>query len=691
MQHFFFALSRLKLMMRKYLTSAIKTILKISPLFVFFISSLLLSAAHAATPLWTIEPSAGSNPTQTVAENGTVSVQYQVQNQSPKSKRLVMRDMPGISKTTPCVLAPRGQAGSSCTLNVTITGSALPQEGIHHGPVLCQANTDDSPNPNQCYQPSAANSLNITRSVATGAVISVSPASLSFVAGANGFFTITNSSSSSEPANNVVAAIPGSSGIVLQSSTCGASLAVGASCTITLTASAVEGPTIVGVRGSNTNSSQVTVSVTPVPVSNISVSPTVLVFTQGMNGTLTVFNDSTSTVPATNVDAVIPAGSAITVLSNHCNSSLAVGTSCTIILTSAMAEGPTSVEVSGSNTNPVPVAVTVTATPTALLTVSPSSLMFTAGGTGSVNVTNSSGSTVTAINVGSVIPLGSNLFQQSNTCLPNLGIGETCSLTFTSNTPEGPTDIEVKGDNTTIENVAVTVTNAPTATISVNPSTLAFDAGSSGAVTVSNTSLVNAAGITASIPTGSNITVLNNSCTGTLAPGDNCVITFTSSVSTPATSVTINGSNTDTQMTTITVSPTCVPITLTSTPGITVIGSGQIGNLGFLTDTDLTNFVTMGYLILGASPSITMSLPSSTSYTKIGFKMASDLLTILRPFTFTAYQGNLVVFTATITPSSIPTEYTYFINDSITRITLSGGGGVGIASSYHAYYFCAGQ
>lgn len=369
MPHFFFALSPFQLMTRNYLSPVIKSILKICPLFVFFISSLLLSTAHAATPLWTMVPTVGSNPTQTVAENGVTSVQYQVQNQSPKSKRLVMLTIPGISKTAPCVLAPRGQMGSSCTLNVNITGSALPREGIHHGPVLCQANADDTPNLNQCYQPSAANSLNITRGPATGAVISVSPSTLNFVAGANGSFTITNSSSSSEPAKNVVATIPSGSGIVVQSSTCGASLAIGASCTITLTASTVEGPTIVGVSGNNTNSNQVSVSVTPVPVANISASPTVLVFTQGMNGTLTVFNDSTSTVPATYIDAVIPSGSAITVLSNNCNSSLAVGTSCTIILTSATAEGPTSVDVSGNNTNSVPVAVTVTTTPTALLSV----------------------------------------------------------------------------------------------------------------------------------------------------------------------------------------------------------------------------------------------------------------------------------------------------------------------------------
>ncbi|MDR3503239.1 MAG: hypothetical protein P4L79_11735 [Legionella sp.] len=62
-------------------------------------------------------------------------MQYQVQNQSQKPKRLVMLTTPGISKIAPCVLAPRDKAGSSCILNLSITGSALPREGIHHGPI----------------------------------------------------------------------------------------------------------------------------------------------------------------------------------------------------------------------------------------------------------------------------------------------------------------------------------------------------------------------------------------------------------------------------------------------------------------------------------------------------------------------------------------------------------------------------
>lgn len=689
MQHFFFALNRLQLMTKNYLAQSIRMVLRSKPLFAFFISCLLLSTAQAATPLWTIVPITGSNPIQTVAENGTATVQYQVQNQSQKPKRLVMVATPGISKIAPCVLAPRGKAGSSCILNLSITGSALPRDGIHHGPVLCQANPNDTPNPNQCYQPSAANSLNITRGSATGAVINVSPSSLNFVSGANGTFTITNSTSSSESAKNISVAIPSGSSLVVQSSTCGASLAIGTSCTITLTAATTEGPTIVGVNGSNTNTSQVAVTVTPVPISNLSVSPTVIVFAQNTTGTLTVFNDSTSTVSAANVAAVIPSGSNITVQSNNCNSSLAVGTSCTIILTSAAAEGPTSVDISGSNTNTVAVAVTVTTFSTALLSVSPSSLMFTANGTGSVNVTNSTGSPVAANGVQSTIPVGSNITEQSNTCQPSLAIGATCSITYASLFTEGPTNIAIGGGNTNTENVAVTVTSAPTATISVSPSSLAFDAGSSGTLTVTNdiSSLVNATGITASIPVGSNITVVNNGCTGTLTPGANCLITFTSSVSAPATSVTISGSNTNTQTATITVSPTCVPITTVSTPGISLSSSGNVTNLPNLTDANLNNFVTISFNLLGTPSTIGMTFPS-TFYAKFGVKIGSAL-GVLVPFTFSAYQGATLVYSTTIIPGAA-TEYSFPLGATINRITLISASSV-FVGTYNVFYFCAGQ
>ncbi len=309
--------------------------------------------AQAAEPLWTLVPAPGSNPVQTVPANGTATVQYVVQNQSGKPKTLVIQSTPGISQTAPCQLMPRGQAGSSCVLNLAIIGTVLPQGGVHYGPVLCQANLDGSPNPNQCYQPGAATSLHITRGPATGATITVSPSALNFVAGTNGLVTVTNSLTSPEPANNVVATIPFGSPISVQSTTCGASLAIGASCTITFASGVQEGPISISIAGDNTNTVNVDVTVTSLPQINITnpVQQDRVITVAGMTPlSLEVTNDAGSVVNANAITVSDKTGCTnLSVDDSNC-ASVAPGASCTLELTSNTPYVPCTITVSGSNT-----------------------------------------------------------------------------------------------------------------------------------------------------------------------------------------------------------------------------------------------------------------------------------------------------------------------------------------------------
>ncbi len=97
------------------------------------------------------------------------------------------------------------------------------------------------------------------------ATISLSPETLALDANSTGVVTVTAHPGSSQPAQGVVPTLPAGSQLTVQSSTCGASLAPGSSCTITLTSSAVEGPTNVVVAGANTNSPTVSVTVAPAP------------------------------------------------------------------------------------------------------------------------------------------------------------------------------------------------------------------------------------------------------------------------------------------------------------------------------------------------------------------------------------------------------------------------------------------
>src|SRR5690606_30104446 len=81
----------------------------------------------------------------------------------------------GISQAGgPCVLAAKTAANPTptCTLTLNINGSALPANKIVGGPVLCQANSNGTPNANQCYQPGRADSLNITVEATSGMVTS---------------------------------------------------------------------------------------------------------------------------------------------------------------------------------------------------------------------------------------------------------------------------------------------------------------------------------------------------------------------------------------------------------------------------------------------------------------------------------------------------------------------------------------
>ncbi|WP_131775168.1 hypothetical protein [Legionella cincinnatiensis] len=111
------------------------------------------SLAHASTPLWTY--SAPSPASVTVSDGGIATVSYTVTNMSRRGKYLILKPTPGVSASA-CYLAGMR---SICNLTLTINGSAIPQQGLHAGPVLCEQG-----NPNQCYQPALDKQLNVNRS-----------------------------------------------------------------------------------------------------------------------------------------------------------------------------------------------------------------------------------------------------------------------------------------------------------------------------------------------------------------------------------------------------------------------------------------------------------------------------------------------------------------------------------------------
>ncbi|HAT8189616.1 TPA: DUF1566 domain-containing protein, partial [Legionella pneumophila] len=106
----------------------------ISRIFISVSAFFILDTASAGIPLWTFTPQSAT--TLQVPVNGSAIIQYTIKNQSSKSHRLVIVPVPGLSQTAPCQLAPKGATGDTCTLNLVVTGSALPEVGISGGPSL---------------------------------------------------------------------------------------------------------------------------------------------------------------------------------------------------------------------------------------------------------------------------------------------------------------------------------------------------------------------------------------------------------------------------------------------------------------------------------------------------------------------------------------------------------------------------
>lgn len=178
-------------------------------LFAALMGCLVWQIAQAGIPLWTITPAQGVSVKQNISKKSIIQIQYIVQNQSNKPKNLFVRPLPGLSQSSPCKLGPKGENGSSCTLILTVTGSAIENDGLHVGPYLCNGSATSS----ECYQPSPnQNSLDISV-VPTTAILSLSGSPLMLrptyanLPGMTGSITLTNTSNSVS-ATNVSASLP---------------------------------------------------------------------------------------------------------------------------------------------------------------------------------------------------------------------------------------------------------------------------------------------------------------------------------------------------------------------------------------------------------------------------------------------------------------------------------------------------
>ncbi len=200
--------------------------------------------AYAGLSVWSFIPI--NSPHVSVSATGAATVSYTVTNNSTKAHQLV------LSSSTPSGISQSGGAcvlsglGSTCALTLNINGSALPSDNVSGGPILCQANSNGTPNLNYCYQPNPGDELVITRTPNAATLLaSISQLALSItgiieydITGAHTSglarkITITNVGSNLASGLNIT--YPTWPTDTISSSTCGETLAVGATCTIEVT------------------------------------------------------------------------------------------------------------------------------------------------------------------------------------------------------------------------------------------------------------------------------------------------------------------------------------------------------------------------------------------------------------------------------------------------------------------------
>lgn len=187
------------------------------------------------------------------------------------------------------------------------------------------------------------------------------------------------------------------------------------------------------------------------------------------------------------------------------------------------------------------------------LSLSPSELTLTSGSPftpGNITVTNHS-STLTAQNVhadfsGTI--LDGNVTEDASNC-QSLGPNQSCQLVFTpTNTPISLTSFPVLGSNVSAVGAQIQVTNPAVANLTASGSPLVVTAGSSGTITLSNSSSsLTASAVVPTLPSALlDIGVTFSPLSCDIAPQSTCTFTFSSpnDVSAPTSLVSFKGSNT---------------------------------------------------------------------------------------------------------------------------------------------------
>ena len=398
-----------------------------------------------------------------------------------------------------------------------------------------------------------------TPPVSTGSV-SFNVSSLTFASSSVGVssptqtLTLTNGNSSAITISSVVVSGNNASDFS-ETSTCAGSLAAGGTCTVTVTFT----PTAVGTRvgsvavvDSASNSPQIaTLSGTSTAgLADFNPSPASLTFPATVVGTssstmsLTFANTGSGSDTVSSV-AISPATDFTQ--TNTCTAAALAPTtgSCTITVTftpsvtGALAATLTVTDNSNGiagTTHTAALSGTGTANALPTVSVSPSSLTFSATAPQAVTVTNT-GAVAVSVSGISITGTNASVFSQSNDCGTSIAVGTSCtvSVSFAPGSNSGTLGATLNiADNVSGSPQTVTLsgTAAPVATLA--PTALTFTESTlstttaAQTVTLTNSGTATMTGIAVSL-TGTGATQFGqtNTCNATLAAGATCTISIT--------------------------------------------------------------------------------------------------------------------------------------------------------------------
>lgn len=403
---------------------------------------------------------------------------------------------------------------------------------------------------------SSANVTGVTFSSTGTPVASLSPTSVSFgnqnlnTTSAAQVVVLTNSGAASMSISSIAISGTNSSNFA-RTTTCGTSLAIGASCNISVTFT----PSAAGTRTAtlsvtdNATGSPHTVSLTGIGFAPVaSLSPTSVSFgNQRVNTTsnpsvVTLSNTGTASMAISSI-GLSGTNASNFAQTNNCGTSLAAGTNCAISITfTPSATGTRTATLSVvDNASGSPHNVSLSGTGAVpVVSLSPTSVAF---GNQAVNTTSSARS-ITLSNTGgasmaisSITLTGTNAsdFARTTTCGATLAGGASCtiSVTFTPTTGGAKTASVSITDDATGSPHTVALTGSGTS-VSVTPTSISFGnqrintTSTARTVTLSNLGTTTLTGVAVSL-TGTNATnfAQTNNCSSSLAAGASCTISVT--------------------------------------------------------------------------------------------------------------------------------------------------------------------